>query len=99
MPRQPRPHPSTLVESWPDAAVGDVAGEVARQVALALKEVMNGRSSREVGRICGVDFTTVNAILNGTTWPDLRTVALLEAGLGADLWPAGVARERGRTQE
>lgn len=54
---------------------------------------MDGRSAREVARLTGVDYTTVSAILNGTTWPDLRTIARLEHGLQADLWPAGLARK------
>ncbi|MDN4478631.1 helix-turn-helix transcriptional regulator [Demequina sp. SYSU T00039] len=87
MSRLPRPHPVTLTDRWPDAAIDDVPGEAARLLALGLREQMGDRSARAVGRLCGVDSTTVSAILNGTTWPDLRTIALLEAGLGVPLWP------------
>jgi len=35
----------------------------------------------------GVDHTTISKILNGQVWADIATLARLEAGLGADLWP------------
>lgn len=89
-----RPAPAALVSRWPEGESSDPAGEVARLVAVRLREAMNGRSAREVGRITGVDYTTVSAILNGDTWPDLMTLARLEAGLDADLWPVGAARGR-----
>lgn len=95
MPRKARPHPSTLVAEWPQEASRDPAVEVARKLAQRLRSAMDGRSAREVGSLSGVDYTTVNAVLNGTTWPDLRTIALLEAALNADLWPVGVARATG----
>lgn len=92
MARPVRPKPVDLVDDWPHGPGPDPSSEVARHLALGLREAMDGRSAREVGRITGVDFSTVSAILNGTTWPDLVTIARLEAGLDADLWPAGVAR-------
>lgn len=94
MPRRPRPHPATFTHAWPHEPITtDGPAEVARLLANNLKAAMGGRSGRAVGDACGVDFTTVNAILNGTTWPDLRTIALLEAGLGAPLWPRTASPE------
>lgn len=92
MPRKPRPHPVTLVRDWPHIESADPGVEVARQLAVNLDVAMQGRSARTVGTLCAIDYSTVSAILNGTTWPDLRTIAALESGLGTDLWPAGVAR-------
>lgn len=40
-----------------------------------------------------MDHSTILAILQGRTWPDLYTVARLEQGLEADLWPG---RSRGQ---
>ncbi|WP_374457020.1 helix-turn-helix domain-containing protein [Nocardioides sp.] len=91
MARTRRRSPSHLVDGWPDEAASDATVEVARILAIRLREAMDGRSARETGRISRVDYSTVSAILNGTTWPDLRTIARLEAGLGVDLWPSGVA--------
>ena len=79
--------PSTHSARWPDEPCGDPAAEVARAVAVALRSALDGRSQRVVGHICGVDHTTIGAVLNGTTWADLATIARLEAGLDAQLWP------------
>ena len=95
--RRPRQYPSALVEGWPTVPSTDPAVEVARVLAQRLREAMDGRSSREVGRLAGIDYTTVSAILNGTTWPDLMTLSRLEAALGRDLWPAGIAAKAGRS--
>ena len=76
-------------------ATGPVEFVVVRQFAHNLKEAMAGRSGREVGRLCGVDHTTVNKILAGGVWPDFGTVVRLEAGLGVDLWPRGLAADLG----
>ena len=92
MPRPARPVPSAGLDNWPNLASGDPTVEVARALALKLQDVMGQRSARDVARATGVDYTTVSAILNGTTWPDLRTIARLEHGLRADLWPDGLAR-------
>lgn len=95
--RRPRQYPSTLVEGWPRVPSDDAAVEVARVLACRLREAMNGRSAREVGRTAGIDYTTVSAVLNGSTWPDLMTIARLEAALDSDLWPAGVAARTARS--
>ncbi len=61
--------------------------ETARQVAVNLRTALQGVSLRQAHRQTGVDHTTIAAILNGTVWPDLHTLARLEHGLGARLWP------------
>lgn len=93
MVRPSRPTPRQLVDPWPGGEAQDASAAVAGGLAVALREAMAGRSTRTVRELTGVDHTTVGAILNGTTWPDLATVARLEHGLGVDLWPGGVARE------
>ncbi|MGJ4079496.1 helix-turn-helix domain-containing protein [Corynebacterium macclintockiae] len=44
----------------------------------------------------GVASSTISDILNGNSWPTLKTVARLEVGLGVRLWP-GVKTTRGNT--
>jgi transcriptional regulator with XRE-family HTH domain len=68
-------------------ASADPAGEVARQFALNLRKAVGDRSLRAAGEATGVDHTTIQAILTGSTWPDLETIAKLEIGLDANLWP------------
>jgi transcriptional regulator with XRE-family HTH domain len=65
----------------------DASGEVARQFALNVRRAMNGCSLREAQVITGVHHTTIQAVLQGQTWPDLDTIARLERGFGVPLWP------------
>lgn len=65
----------------------DPVGEVARRFALNLRDAIGDRSLRAASEATGVDHTTIQAILQGRTWPDLYTLAKLEQGLDADLWP------------
>ena len=77
----------------------DPTTEVARQLALSLREAMGERSARAVSKLCGVHQTTICAILNGTAWPDLHTTVLLEDGLGVDLWPRRYSAGIGASQQ
>ncbi len=84
--RSPRDH--VVSGDWPVAQLdGDPAAEVAQRLAARLAAVVDGRSLRAVERATGVDHDTVARILRGAPWPDIATVAHLEHGLGADLWP------------
>lgn len=95
MPRNRRAQPSSRVIDWPDVASDDPTVEVARLLAIGLREAMAGRSAREVAKICGLNQSTVSAVLNGTVWPDIYTTVLLEDGLGVNLWPLrGTAGQR-----
>ena len=87
MPRPARPPPSAHSPDWPDVACDDTTAEVARLLALRLREALAGRSQRSVGALTGVDYTTIGDVLAGRVWADLATIAKLERGLGADLWP------------
>jgi transcriptional regulator with XRE-family HTH domain len=99
MPRPRRALPKDAAD-WPHPSNGaPVEVTVAAAFAANLRQVMNGRSGRDVGRTCNVDFTTVNAILNGSTWPDMVTIARLEAGLDANLWPRHSTPESGASVE
>lgn len=65
----------------------DPIGEIARLLALNIRSAMGSRSVLEVSKMTGVDDMTIHTVLNGRGWPDIATLAKLERGLGADLWP------------
>jgi len=79
------------VKDWPQHPSRDPAVETARILAINVLCAMDGRSLRATKALTGVDHTTISAILQGKVWPDLQTISKLEAGLGSDLWPKGVA--------
>lgn len=87
MARLARPSPNASSPDWPEAPCDDPTAEIARELALRLRTALDGRSLRAAKAVTGVDHTTIAAVLNGTTWADLATIARLEAGLDADLWP------------
>lgn len=91
MPRPRRQVPSARVQDWPNTPSPDADVEVARTFANNLNAAIGTSSIREVSRATGVDHATISRILHGTTWPDLQTIARLEAGLAANLWPHGTA--------
>jgi transcriptional regulator with XRE-family HTH domain len=73
---------------WPAAKLdGDPAAEAAQQFVARLARATGELSLRSVEAATGVDHDTVARILRGDTWPDIATVANLEHGLEADLWP------------
>lgn len=88
MGRPLRQLPAELARApWPEHAAADPFAEVARQFALNLRAAIEARSLRAVAQLCGVSHTTLVRILNGQAWPDLFTIARLEAGLQTSLWP------------
>lgn len=86
MTRTERPSPAGLTPSWPGAPSPDYAAEQARLFALSLRSAIGGQSLRAVAREAGVDEGTVRRVLAGATWPDLRTIALLERSLACSLY-------------
>lgn len=97
MSRPVRPKPRDVLDVWPSGRDGSVEGNVAGRFAENLASAVEGRSLREVEKLTGVDHSTLAAIAAGRTWPDMSTIARLEAGLGCDLWPVGVARRQGQS--
>ena len=80
--------PRFYATAWPDGEVdGPVVAQVARAFVLKLRVAMGDRGVRDVARAADLDHTTLMAILAGEAWPDLATIAKLEATLEADLWP------------
>lgn len=90
--RPPRAHVTS--GDWPTAKLdGDAAAEAAQAFVVRLAAATGELSLRGVESATGVDHTTVARILSGDTWPDMATVAHLEHGLGADLWPGRMLPE------
>jgi transcriptional regulator with XRE-family HTH domain len=87
MARPARPSPNTYTDSWTDDACIDPAAETARQFAINLTKAIDGRSLRTIGELTEVDYSAISRILNGDTWADLATIARLEHGLGAAIYP------------
>ncbi|PWB97818.1 helix-turn-helix domain-containing protein [Salinibacterium hongtaonis] len=87
MARPARLTPRELIPGWPDVESIEPIGEVARLFALNLRGAIGSKSLREAAAATGVDHSTILAILQGRAWPDLFTLAKLEHGLQADLWP------------
>ena len=87
MSRTTRLKPNELVESWPDGPASDAIGEVARVFAVNLRRAIGEKSIRAVASACGMNHATLIGILEGRAWPDMETIAKLERGLDAALWP------------
>lgn len=88
MGRPARELPAELSDApWPDRPSADPFAEVARQLVLNLRAATGGESLRSVAERCGLSHTTLVRVMNGKAWPDLATIARLEAGLHAPLWP------------
>lgn len=87
MPRNTRLKPNELVPAWPDGPAADEVGEVARRFAGNLRKAMGETSIRAAAEACGMNHATLIGILEGRAWPDMETIAKLERGLDAALWP------------
>lgn len=80
--------PAEVADSpWPERASDDPFVEVARQFALNVRAAIGDESLRSAAQRCGLSHPTLVRVLNGLAWPDLLTIARLEAGLNAPLWP------------
>jgi hypothetical protein len=87
MPRTTRLKPNELVPAWPDGPARDPVGEVARVFAANLRSAIGERSIRRAAEACDMNHATLIGILEGRAWPDMETIAKLERGLDAALWP------------
>lgn len=92
MSRPVRLLPKDLAARWPDLPGDDPFGEVARRFAENLRMAIGNRTLRAVAEEAGLNHTTILAILEGRTWPDLQTLAKLEHGTSVDLWPGRLDR-------
>ncbi|PYY32510.1 hypothetical protein [Curtobacterium sp. MCBD17_030] len=88
MGRPMRALPVELADApWPEVPSSDQFGEIARQFVLNVRDAMAGRSLRAVAADAGIGHVTLQRVLAGQAWPDLVTIARLEVGLDAALWP------------
>ncbi len=75
---------------WPYAVMDSVRqAQVGQAVARALSEAMERRgfSANALADASGVNRQVISNILAGTVWPDMFTLASLEAMLDEMLWP------------
>lgn len=87
-PPAPRATPAgELGAAWIDTEASDPVVEVARRFALGLREAVAEQGLRAVAAKAGMSHSVVSAVIAGSRWPDLRTVARLEISLDRDLWP------------
>lgn len=54
---------------------------------MRLGDALAGTSLRAAAELTGVNYSTINKIVRGRSWPDVATLAKLEAGLDTELWP------------
>lgn len=74
---------------WPDsllAAEAPRSAALAQGIARRLRAALEHSSARKAAAAAQVSPTTVTGIANGTTWPDIDTIARLECVLGVQLW-------------
>jgi transcriptional regulator with XRE-family HTH domain len=76
-------------QDWPDAEIDDVAARTVQDVAGALAFAMReqGMSLRQAAIGSGVNRQAIANLVAGNAWPDVATVARLEAFLGVALYP------------
>ena len=75
--------------TWPDGPlVPDAPDEayLAAALAIRLRKHMRGRTLDKMAEATGLGRQTIDNILIGKSWPELRTVARLEVALKARLW-------------
>ncbi|MFJ9521811.1 helix-turn-helix domain-containing protein [Kitasatospora sp. NPDC101801] len=83
-------------EAWPHLASADVGAEAVRVIAGRLARALAERrlSLRQAAAGSGVNRQVIADLLAGRSWPDVATVARLEAFTSTRLWPIGIGVER-----
>ena len=74
---------------WPDGPLlPDAPDEayLAAALAIRLRKHMRGRTLDTMAELTGLGRQTIDNILLGVGWPDIRTVARLEVALKKRLW-------------
>lgn len=90
------PRAFTRRGAWPGTPKADAppAVEYALRIAANLAMLVDERTVTEVAAAARVARSTIYDIINGTTWPDLVTVAHLETAFGVRLWPDELPAEQ-----
>jgi ribosome-binding protein aMBF1 (putative translation factor) len=83
-------------ESWPEADITDVAAGVVQTIARNLRNTLNERelSLRQTAMGSRVNRQTIANLIAGAAWPDVATIARLEAFLGVALYPTFTTNAR-----
>lgn len=87
---------------WPKDAVPNDDAPVGVHYSLALARTLSALaeernlSHRRMSESAGLSAPTVGRIVRGAVYPDLATLARLEAALQTDLYPAGLHRRTAR---
>ncbi|GAA4234278.1 ribosome-binding protein aMBF1 (putative translation factor) [Streptosporangium album] len=84
-------------DAWPHAnLVGYPAAAIVQEIAATLASVLTERklSLRGLAALSGVNRQAIADLLAGRSWPDVATIALLEAALGVRLWPTAPGDKR-----
>ena len=83
-------------EAWPDRPQAEPGVEAVRQISAALRAALaeRGWSLRRLAAVSGVNRQAIANLLAGDSWPDVATVARLNAALDAGLWPDMNAADR-----
>ena len=79
MPNEKWPHGTLTPDAPPEA-------HLAAALAIRLRKHMKGRTLDKMAERTGLGRQTINNILLGKAWPDIRTVARLEVALSKRLW-------------
>jgi ribosome-binding protein aMBF1 (putative translation factor) len=88
--RGKKPRDYAVSGDWPYSVMDSVRqAQVGQAVARALAEAMGRRgfSANALADASGVNRQVISNILAGTVWPDMFTLASLEASLDEMLWP------------
>lgn len=87
MARTSRPTPRELNPNWSEGPSSDPVGEMGRLFAENVRLAVRGSSLRAAAAACGMQHATLSQILDGRLWVDTASLARLEIGLDARLWP------------
>jgi DNA-binding phage protein len=75
---------------WPDGQLkknAPVAAIYAKAISANLRTALGRRAISSVSEAADVARSTIYDILGGNTWPDVVSLAKLEATLSIQLWP------------
>lgn len=84
-------------QAWPHADLArHPAAAVVQQIAATLAGILAERrlSLRGLAAASGVNRQSIADLLAGRSWPDVATIALLEAALAVRLWPDTISASR-----
>ncbi|MGV3712836.1 hypothetical protein [Pseudolysinimonas sp.] len=83
----PRKSPAELTPGWPVEPSEDEVAEVARRIALVVREETERLGVRGLAKRLGVSHAMLVSVSEGRTWPNIGLVVRLERELGRRVWP------------